>query len=283
MGMNPLVIYHGGCTDGVAAAWVAWKAMPRADFYAGEYQTPPPLDIAANASGVWVLDFSWKAPEMRMLADACPGPVTVLDHHKTARDELVPLLEDGTLKGEFDMERCGAVMAWDYLIGNPFYPPLLRHIDARDRWIDERPEGNDQIIMALRSYPHAPGEGGYPALFRQWDGMMSDPDRLRAEGEGIWRYYRQRVDETKAHAALRELDGVMAPMVNAPFFLASEVAGELAQDAEAGWAAAWWENADGSRTYSLRSRGEVDVSEIAKRHGGGGHAGAAGFKELTHG
>ena len=41
---------------------------------------------------------------------------------------------------------------------------------------------------------------------------------------------------------------------------------------------------DGRFQYSLRSRGDFDVSELAKKHGGGGHKGAAGFvvDELVH-
>jgi len=38
----------------------------------------------------------------------------------------------------------------------------------------------------------------------------------------------------------------------------------------------YFDTAD-KRVFSLRSRGEVDVANIAKRYGGGGHAGAAGF------
>lgn len=34
---------------------------------------------------------------------------------------------------------------------------------------------------------------------------------------------------------------------------------------------------DGSHKVSLRSRGEVDVEKVARRHGGGGHRNAAGF------
>lgn len=40
----------------------------------------------------------------------------------------------------------------------------------------------------------------------------------------------------------------------------------------------WFQRADGTYQYSLRGAGEVDVSEIAKRWGGGGHCDAAGFQ-----
>jgi phosphoesterase RecJ-like protein len=38
------------------------------------------------------------------------------------------------------------------------------------------------------------------------------------------------------------------------------------------------EEADGTLRVSLRSLGDVDVSAIAARHGGGGHRFAAGFE-----
>ena len=39
----------------------------------------------------------------------------------------------------------------------------------------------------------------------------------------------------------------------------------------------WWRG-HGVFNYSLRSKGDFDVSELAKRHGGGGHKNAAGFQ-----
>lgn len=57
-----------------------------------------------------------------------------------------------------------------------------------------------------------------------------------------------------------------------------DIAGELAKERPFG--ACYFDRQDGKRQWSLRSRdGGADVSEIAKRHGGGGHAQAAGFEE----
>ena len=47
------------------------------------------------------------------------------------------------------------------------------------------------------------------------------------------------------------------------------------------FAMGWWQRSDGSFSYGLRSRGDFDVSELAKRHGGGGHKNAAGFQAST--
>jgi len=60
--------------------------------------------------------------------------------------------------------------------------------------------------------------------------------------------------------------------------LFSYIAGELAKDRPFG--TYYIDRHDGKRQWSLRSRdGGVDVSEIAKAHGGGGHKQAAGFEE----
>jgi hypothetical protein len=43
------------------------------------------------------------------------------------------------------------------------------------------------------------------------------------------------------------------------------------------FAMGWYQRGDGRYAYSLRSRGDFDVSELAKKYGGGGHKNAAGF------
>ena len=45
------------------------------------------------------------------------------------------------------------------------------------------------------------------------------------------------------------------------------------------FAACYFCRADGKRQWSLRSRGNFDVSEVARRFGGGGHNNAAGYTE----
>ena len=65
-------------------------------------------------------------------------------------------------------------------------------------------------------------------------------------------------------------------IINALYMNISELAGELAQTADIGMG--WFERGDGKIQFSLRSRSDVDVSEIAKLFNGGGHKNAAGFQ-----
>src|ERR1700719_5146919 len=67
-----------------------------------------------------------------------------------------------------------------------------------------------------------------------------------------------------------------AAVVNCPYMNCSEVGNVLAQKAEV--SITWFERADGLTQFSLRSIGDIDVSEIAKAFLGGGHRNASGFR-----
>ncbi len=86
-----------------------------------------------------------------------------------------------------------------------------------------------------------------------------------------------KVEEQIKHASEIELDGYKVLAVNATH-LTSEIAGKLAESRAFG--ACFFIRSDGLRVWSLRSTDNgVDVSEIARRHGGGGHRNAAGWTE----
>lgn len=99
-----------------------------------------------------------------------------------------------------------------------------------------------------------------------------------AEGGAIRRAEKQIVDTHVRNARIENFDGTWTvPIVNATV-LFSEIAGELAIGHP--FAACYFDRQDGKRQWSLRSAPDgVDVSAIAKSHGGGGHVHAAGFQE----
>lgn len=259
-----VVIYHGGCDDGFAAAYAIWKAHPEWTFHPGSFREPPP-DVTGKH--VWLVDFSYKRPVIERMLDEASS-VAILDHHKTAEEDLRPLLHEGRLKGKMDLDRCGAFIAWEAFHGLANMPNWFPYIQDRDLWLKKLPLG-DQVTMAIRSYPQE---------FAIWDAF--DVARLAQEGQAIHRYYRLRVEEVKRLARIVEWKPYgLVQVANCPYFLASEVAGEFCEATDLGveFGAAWYQHGDGSKTFSLRSRGEFDVSKIAVALGGGGHKHAAGF------
>lgn len=275
--MNPLCIYHGACDDGFGAAWAVRRALGvNVDFYPGVYQKDPP---AVGGRDVIMVDFSYKRPVLDKMAAAARS-ILILDHHKTAAEELadVPVAQaydiwdrPRGMSAIFDMNRSGAGLAWDY-----FHPMTQRlrfidYLEDRDLWRKALP-GGDEFTICLRSYPQD---------FGVWDDLVSrGVDDMIAEGRSIQRYYRQKIEEMKAHAYPTTLGGVPCWISNAPYFAASELAGELCEKEGAVFGACYFEVEKGRFQYSLRSRGDFDVSDIARKFGGGGHKGAAGFATI---
>lgn len=281
--MKPLCIYHGHCDDGFGAAWGVRKALKDdVEFYPGVYQKPPP-DVTGR--DVIMVDFSYKRPVIDEMSSKA-RTLLILDHHKTAAEDLAgfPPPLDGSYNPNamadwqrecnapsathalFDMSRSGAGIAYDYFIGGHRHP-FIDYLEDRDLWRKSLPDG-DAFTMALRSYPQD---------FATWDKIVEDGvPALISEGRGIMRYYRLRCEEMKRSAYEADLGGHRIWISNAPYFAASEVAGELAERGLP-FGACYFEVEKGRFQYSLRSRGDFDVSEVAKRFGGGGHKSAAGF------
>lgn len=282
-----ICIYHANCADGFTAAWVVRNEIGDGgdvEFVPASYGDAPP-DVAG--AHVVVVDFSYPRETLfRMSGEA--RSVLVLDHHKTAQNDLAELPEphedfwknkDAYDAGEsdpvaiFDMDRSGAQIAWDFFNPGSPPPPLVDYVADRDLWrwrlSDSRP-----INAVIQSWLNT---------FRAWDQLA---DRLRddvsqgfvaAEGIAVLRAEQKLVDNIIASTARPMIiAGRWINVANCPGALASVVAGELAQDHDFG---ACYQDTPAGRVFSLRSRGDdaADVSEIAKIYGGGGHRNAAGF------
>lgn len=285
-----VIIYHGGgCFDGFCSAWVLSKVYPDAEFVAAKHGEPPP-DVAH--ADVILVDFSYKRDALRRLI-SFNRTVTVLDHHKTAEQELAGLDNgDGKFRAVFDMTRSGGRLAWEHVWDTAYahrfsgilidkymtdpndreHPPwLVRYTEDRDLWRWALPSSR-AINSALRTYP---------MNFAEWDRLADlEPSSLVPEGEAILRCERQVIDQHVKHAVEIDIAGHRVQAVNATT-LFSEIADELAEGMPFG--ACYFDRGDGLRQWSLRSReGGIDVSEVARRFGGGGHPQAAGFEQRVN-
>ena len=132
--MKPLCIYHGNCADGFGAAWVFKRYADREfDFHPGIYQDAPP-DVTGR--DVYLVDFSYKRAVVEEMAKVATR-VVLIDHHKTAIEDLAPLIESKQIEALTDLNHSGAVLAWMWFHGNGTsnMPQLLRHIEDRDLWL----------------------------------------------------------------------------------------------------------------------------------------------------
>ena len=268
--MSLFCIYHANCADGFTAAWAVWRAHPDTEFHEGVYGEVPP---DCSGRDVVMVDFSYKRDALLKIA-ATANSVLILDHHKSAESELVDLPDNVT--AVFDMERSGAMMAWNYYHPERAPSDLIIHVQDRDLWQFKR-EQTRAFQANLFSMEYT---------FENWDmvhALCADDYKYHqfvAEGEAIERKHFKDVAELIRVAATRSVvAGVDVPTLNAPYFYSSD-AGHIMGKGEP-FAVCYWDTPEG-RVFSLRSEdGAQDVSEVAAKFGGGGHKHAAGFK-LPH-
>jgi uncharacterized protein len=193
----------------------------------------------------------------------------------------------------FDMERSGAGIAWDVLVtesAGPYCvgtdgcgatnghhlgcsylrPWAINYVEDRDLWRWALPDS--RTVNAFL--------GAVPFKFEAWDELLKMPlaDALKA-GQAVQmklRQYCEEVGKNLRRVSFNERESV--PLVNAPQCDISELLEHLMDVTGETFVMGWWQRADGLFQYSLRSRGDLDVSAIAKARGGGGHKNAAGFQ-----
>lgn len=257
-----LCIYHGNCADGFAAAWVIWKKFPGTEFVAGVYQTPPP-DVSGR--DVFLVDFSYKRPVMEKMIEEAAS-VTIIDHHKTAIADLEGLEFASAI---LDVNYSGAMLTWNAF--NILPPPqLLKHIQDRDLWKFEL-QHTREIQAALFSYPYE---------FEVWDKLMNgNLDGLIREGMGIERKHFKDIRELlKVCRKRMVIAGYDVLTANLPYTLSSDAGHIICEEEKEPFGCCYYAGVGGIN-FSLRSiDSKLDVSEIAKKYGGGGHRNAAGFR-----
>ena len=248
-----VVLYHAECMDGFGAAWALWKRFPEARYVPVKHGFPEPEGL--DQQHVVMVDFSYHRDAILALADRTAS-LQILDHHITAQSALadLPFVY-------FDMDRSGAVLAWEWVHKQPV-PWLLQYIQDKDLWHWQLPHSRE-ISAALASYPFD---------FAIWEQFQFDT--LKIEGTGILRYENNLVDKLVQDAIMVSIAGYTVPAVHSPV-LTSQIGERLAADHEFG---VIWHQKEGRRYFSLRSKsGGISVSDIAAQYGGGGHTHAAGF------
>lgn len=290
-----ICIYHGDCLDGFGAAWAIHLKWPDCDFRPGWYGKPLPTD---GIDGKHVLFVDFSAPELQLLEIGHrAASVVVLDHHKTAEADLARFAQNKRdiencaahlaerrtaglvpIVAYFDMDRSGAMMAWDLVSDGGFYrlPDLLMYIGDRDLWNFHFSDMTRAVCAALQTYPMD---------FDVWDGWRWNVEPLDVEGRGVLRANRMSIEKLLKEVRFQTVGGnpTPVPTVNAPYQFASDAGHAMLEKfPDAPFAAAFFVRADGYIQWSLRSETHrEDVSAIAKANGGGGHRNAAGFTQQT--
>ena len=254
------VIYHADCSDGFGAAYSAWKLLgERAQYHAAKYGEPAP-DVAGK--NVVILDFSYDNATTKKLIKSA-NSLIVIDHHKSAMIEL----HDVSCT-HFDMNHSGAMLAWKFFHPGKDAPRMIKFIEDRDLWKWEIPYSKE-FSAAFDMVPFT---------FEDFDLFLDDSavDNAQMRGSYILAYSKTVISKIAKLAILRKMGDKEVLAVNSPHWM-SEIGSVLSTKCD--FAVIWCYDHDTRQVkVSLRAHhDDADVSEVAKRFGGGGHRKAAGF------
>jgi oligoribonuclease NrnB/cAMP/cGMP phosphodiesterase (DHH superfamily) len=268
---NPAVLclYHDDA-DGCCSAAIVRRALgPSLALQAIEYGDPISWDVIEKSSKVVIVDFS--LPLEDMLRVQKTSELVWIDHHKTALEGLSEL--DG-VAGIRSLEEAACVLTWQTFFPDQPIPKSVIYIGDRDTWRLAHDE-TQAFSEALRQEDFRPENDGL------WKPLLDNESNLVEEmiGRGavlyqarllrikrqIERYGFEVIFEGHRTLAINVRgSGEMGALIRQLGYEIGYCYTEAKQNAEL-------------KTFVTLYSDRVDVSEIARKFGGGGHEGAAGF------
>lgn len=270
-----LCIYHKNCADGFAGATVLNRALRSSchiDFYAGVHGGEKPEIKKGQYSTIYFVDFSYD-PETILEYSQLAENVVILDHHESAMKSMSDVDLPINVHTHFDMDKSGAVITFEYFYIDVLVPLFLEYIQDHDLWKHQL--SNSKEVSA--------GIYSLDFNFDEWESMIFSYDEeqvienLRKRGEIILSYRQDEIDNMIEKGKYRCMfDGFDVPCINVPHSFASDVGSILSKNEHF---AVCWERQSNGYKISLRSQTGygMNVADIAKKFGGGGHPNAAGI------
>jgi len=265
--LDIIVFYHKNCPDGFASAWTAWKKFKnKAKYIPLNYQAP--FDYKIKGKKIYFLDV---CPNREILENLKKNDceIVIIDHHLSAKRNL-DLVCPGSFIMRLNMKHAAAVLTWKYFFPEKRIPKLLLYIEDIDLWKFKKPFSRE--IVASINLPDFD--------FEKWDELVKDIEDINKrkksilEGKKIVEYQDDAIKNIIETATRVKIGKTKTLAVNSSVLI-SEIGDALIKKLPP--IAVIWFKAGDKRRASLRSNGEIDVSKIAEKYGGGGHKCAAGF------
>ncbi len=280
-----IVVFHYPCQDGLVSAWVANLYHKSYNhiiiLYPIQHGTPLNIERLKNKK-VLFCDYAPANEYLNTLEKECAS-IIILDHHITAANRI------NKKYAYFDMNRSGAGISWDYFFDTK-RPDFINWVEDRDLWTWKYNEtanfyaGIQLVLSTLKS-------DDYDGMFNIFDELFSIPTKssyyielgdlinrsIQNKAHSIASYHSK-----KSERYIRKMKEYNICIVNCPTDIISEVGSILTKDYNFDFAVLWrYNNPTSEYIVSMRSnnigKDAIDVSEIAKEYGGGGHMNAASF------
>lgn len=279
------ILYHSSDLDGKCSGAIAKRFFEMTDepfvLVPFNYGDSLPADIQ-DGDRVFFLDVTIQPIEkMYTLREDLKCEVYVLDHHKTSVESY---LKDHITDGFLDMKFSGCELTWKYFFSDKETPKFVSLLGRYDVWDNKDEERwNNSIIpfqMGMKFDKNDPEDRDFWSKYFEDDSGQLVEKTI--ESGLIVTRYQKNMNKTNAetHSYETIFQEKKAIVLNTTF--------KNTQSFEAVWdetkydlMLAWNYSDKGYLVSLYTTKDDVDVSEIAKMFGGGGHKKAAGFIAKT--
>lgn len=269
-----MICYHHNDLDGRCAGAIVLKKYPECRMREIDYKDNPIFheEVRRNEK-VFIVDFSFKPAEMnRLLRRVNSQDVIWIDHHKTAKEYHNDyMFSVAGVQNFSEPGLSGCELTWKYLYPEERMPDAVKLLGDYDTW-QFKYGGSMAFQFGMRSHDTKPEDSIWEKVLNP--NSTTFGASICEQGKAILAY-KDNVSKNilKNHYKI-VWEGWSCIVVNTPM-IDSDMFKEYPNHLCVSWIYT-------GKQYivSLRSRssGACDVSKIAKKYGGGGHKGAAGFE-----
>jgi len=266
--------YHKSDLDGHCSGAIIKLQYPECEMVGVDYSDDI-MDFNLDfepGEDIYVVDFRFDMGTMETLSD--DYRLHWIDHHKTFIEEAhaAGFIASGGQLLVIGQAACELV--WEYLFPKEKAPVPVWLLGRYDVW-DHEDERVMPFQWGMRNFPNT-----LPDNIKLWADVIRSPDyfcEIMLTGRTLLEYQKnQDAKYAKGMSYEMEFEGYRAIVMNKAY--ANSKAFDAVYDPEKHDIMILFGVKPGKCKYSIFcDKPEIDVSEIAKRYGGGGHRGAAGF------
>jgi len=270
--------YHKADYDGQCSAAIVKYRYPECELIGIDYKDKFPFDRVAEGETVFMVDFSL-SPITDMMFLSLKSNLIWIDHHISAIKEYENFPDEKpVIFGTRDTSKAGCELTWEFLYPDIDMPRAVRLLGRYDVWDLESNWDVLPFQYGMKVYNTEPTNMMFWApLFRNGNDIWID--HTISQGKTILQFInKENTKFCKETAFELEFEGYRCICINRPGSTNSQMFDSIYHPVAGhdimiafGWQSDIWK-------FSLyTTKPEINVSEIAKKYGGGGHAQAAGF------
>lgn len=263
--------YHNDMDGKCAGAIVRKAYRQQGEYIPIDYKDDFPFDTISQNETVVIVDFSLqKEGDFERLLTITKNVVWI-DHHKSAIEKHAHISDQ--VKGIQEVNKiAGCGLTWKYLFPEQHTPRAVQLLGDYDTWTFAYGEDSKLFQIGCQLEETQPESD----IWIDWLDRVYDPYSEIQQGRMLKQYQDKANAATVKHwAFFAEFEGYRAVCCNS-HVRNSQLFDSITEPYDLMMPFIW----DGKQwTVSIyTTREDTDCSELAKKYGGGGHKGAAGFQ-----